>query len=124
MDKESLKTQVGGSHYSSMAMQPIELIAQLKCSFFQANIIKYISRFKSKNGKQDIEKSIHYAQLAIDLEDKRAISNDNAKQVAYFCKVNGLSTLCEKIITEACYDNFGQVIRLCRKLIMLNYGSK
>lgn len=41
--------QIGGSHYKDMAMQPIELITALRCSFIQGCIIKYISRYKAKN---------------------------------------------------------------------------
>lgn len=40
--------QIGGSHYKDMAMQPIELITALRCSFIQGCIIKYISRYKAK----------------------------------------------------------------------------
>ena len=69
--------QIGGSHYKDMAMQPIELITALRCSFIQGCIIKYISRYKAKNGAQDIKKCIHYAQLAIQLGDKRRC-NDKA----------------------------------------------
>lgn len=63
--EKAIESQVGGSHYKDMAFQPIELIAALRCSFIQGCIIKYISRYKNKNGAQDIKKCVHYAQLAI-----------------------------------------------------------
>ena len=47
---KAIESQVGGSHYKDMAFQPIELIAALRCSFIQGCIIKYISRYKNKNG--------------------------------------------------------------------------
>ena len=55
---KAIESQVGGSYYKDMAFQPIELIAALRCSFIQGCIIKYISRYKNKNGAQDIKKCI------------------------------------------------------------------
>ena len=72
---KAIESQVGGSHYKDMAFQPIELITTLRCSFVQGCIIKYISRYKNKNGAQDIKKCIHYAQLAIELGDKAECKN-------------------------------------------------
>ena len=71
IDMKATDVQIGGNHYKDMVMQPIELITALRCSFIQGCIIKYISRYRAKNGVQDIKKCIHYAQLAIQLGDKR-----------------------------------------------------
>ena len=68
-----LQEQIGGSHYKNFKMQPIELITKTRCSFIQGNIVKYISRYKEKNGKQDLEKIIHYAKLALKLKNKGKI---------------------------------------------------
>lgn len=65
---DALKLQVGGSHYKNMPFQPVELFAKTRCTAFQSNIWKYISRYKDKNGAQDVRKCIHCAQLAIDLK--------------------------------------------------------
>ena len=34
--------------------------------YCEANVIKYISRHKSKNGKQDILKAIHYCEMILE----------------------------------------------------------
>ena len=68
MSKESLSKEVAGSHYQQYKVQPIELIAQKEWNFFQGNIAKYILRAKHKNGRQDLDKAIHYCELAIDLD--------------------------------------------------------
>ena len=60
--------QVGGEHYKSFAIQPIEFIHANKLDFLQGNIIKYACRHKSKNGAADVRKIIHYAQLILQLE--------------------------------------------------------
>ena len=59
-----LDKQEGGSHYN-MAIQPIEYIAANNLDYFQANIVKYISRHKSKNGAEDVRKAIHYCELLL-----------------------------------------------------------
>lgn len=57
--------QVGGSHYKSMKIQPVEFILANDLNFCEGNVIKYICRYKQKNGVEDLKKVIHYAQLLI-----------------------------------------------------------
>lgn len=64
----SLDIQVGGSHYKQMVIQPIEYTMANNLNFCQGNIVKYVSRYKAKNGKADLEKAKHYIDLLIDLE--------------------------------------------------------
>ena len=66
--RSALKTQVGGAHYSSMVIQPMEYCVKNGLNYGQSNVIKYVSRYKNKNGKQDLEKAIHCLQLLIELE--------------------------------------------------------
>jgi len=61
-------TQVGGDHYSSMAIQPAEFIHKNGIDFFAGNVIKYLCRYKTKGGKQDLEKARHYIDLLIEKE--------------------------------------------------------
>jgi hypothetical protein len=58
--------QVGGSHYKTMAIQPSEFIVRNELNWYEGNAVKYICRHHMKNGKQDLEKAIHYLQLAMD----------------------------------------------------------
>lgn len=64
--KTSYTHQVGGDHYRTLKIQPIEYIMANDLSWCEGNIVKYITRWKQKGGKQDIEKVIHYAQLLLD----------------------------------------------------------
>ena len=64
--------QIGGSHYKNMKIQPYEFISKNDLSFFQGNVIKYVCRYRLKNGVQDLEKIIHYCELEIKkLKDKK-----------------------------------------------------
>ena len=67
--ESALDRQVGGEHYKNdFKIQPIEFITANKLSFIQASIIKYICRYNKKNGKEDIDKAIHYCELLKELE--------------------------------------------------------
>ncbi len=58
--------QVGGNHYARNKIQPIDYIVENELDWFSGNVVKYITRFKHKGGKQDLQKVIHYAQLAME----------------------------------------------------------
>jgi hypothetical protein len=73
-DIEDYVTSTYGSHYCGSNqdykdIQTIDLMAakELASSFCQANILKYGSRYGSKNGrnKRDLMKVIHYAMLLL-----------------------------------------------------------
>lgn len=59
-----LVAQEGGGHYKDKGIQPLEYTMQNNLSFCEGNVVKYISRYKSKNGIEDLAKVIHYALLA------------------------------------------------------------
>lgn len=121
---KATEIQVGGNHYKKLKMQPIELIVMLRCSFIQGCIIKYVSRYRNKNGEEDIKKCIHYARLALELNDKRKC-NDKVLSMAinqYVIK-NNLSVLQRKIITQAVYNNYENVINYCQDLLKEQYPA-
>ena len=71
MKKETtnpLDSQVGGDHYKSLAIQPVEFIQRNNLNFCEGNIVKYICRHNQKGGRQDLEKVRHYLDLLIKLE--------------------------------------------------------
>lgn len=62
-------TQVGGTHYSKMKIQPIDFITANELGYMEGNIIKYVCRYKSKNGVEDLKKAQHYLQMLIEQEE-------------------------------------------------------
>ena len=66
----ALATQVG-DHYSKLAIQPVEYINANHLTYLQGNVIKYVTRYKDKNGLQDLQKAKHYIDMLIELEDKK-----------------------------------------------------
>lgn len=61
-------TQVSGSHYRDMPIQPAEFIHRNGLGYIVGCVIKYLCRYKSKNGRQDLEKARHYIALLIESE--------------------------------------------------------
>jgi hypothetical protein len=66
----ALDVQVAGDHYKKLAIQPVEYIHANKIGYFEGNVIKYVSRWRSKNGIKDLEKAKHYIELLIELETR------------------------------------------------------
>lgn len=58
--------QVGGSHYRDMIITPREFGYANNLDFDQINVIKYICRHETKNGREDLQKAIHYIELMIE----------------------------------------------------------
>lgn len=67
----SLDKQVDGDHYKNLPIQPIEFIHANGIPFCEANAIKYLCRWRNKNGIADLEKAKHYIELLIELESRR-----------------------------------------------------
>lgn len=59
---------IGGSHYGGAAIQPIDFVLANDLNFCQANVIKYVFRYRDKNGKEDLLKARHYIDLLIEHE--------------------------------------------------------
>lgn len=68
MAREALETQEGGTHYKEMKIQPIEYAMANGFNMCEGNILKYISRHRRKNGREDLEKAKHMIDLLIALE--------------------------------------------------------
>ena len=66
----ALDVQVAGNHYKDLAIQPVEYIHANGIGYFEGNVIKYVSRWRAKNGIKDLEKAKHYIELLIELETK------------------------------------------------------
>jgi hypothetical protein len=58
--------QVGGSHYKKMKIQPSKFVIENELLFPEGNVIKYICRHRFKNGKEDLEKAVHFIEMIIE----------------------------------------------------------
>jgi hypothetical protein len=67
---DALNSQVGGDHYKNKAIQPVEYIHANRLGFCEGNIVKYVTRWRDKNGIADLEKARHYLDILIQLESR------------------------------------------------------
>lgn len=66
----ALDKQVSGNHYKDKGIQPIVYIHANDLGFCAGNVVKYVTRYKTKGGAADIKKAIHYLELLLELEYK------------------------------------------------------
>lgn len=65
----ALETQVGGSHYKTQAIQPIEFSMANNLDACAHSILKYVTRHNGKAGRLDLEKVLHFIELRRELHD-------------------------------------------------------
>lgn len=64
--------QVGGGHYTKMKIQPFQYSMANGLDPMQHTVIKYVTRFRDKNGIEDLEKAKHTIDLLIEHELQKA----------------------------------------------------
>ena len=53
------------AHYAKCAIEPLEYITKNNLGFCEGNIVKYVTRWKNKNGVEDLEKAKYYLERLI-----------------------------------------------------------
>jgi hypothetical protein len=71
---DAKSSQVGGNHYSKLAIQPYEYVTANGIPYIEGNVIKYVTRWKDKGGVEDLKKAIHSLEWLIEYTEKQ----DNA----------------------------------------------
>lgn len=61
-------TQIGGDHYTKLAIQPMRYSMENGLDALQHTVIKYVTRFRDKNGIEDLEKAKHCIDMLIEFE--------------------------------------------------------
>lgn len=69
-DVDPLSYQVGGDHYTKLKIQPVEYITANELTFLEGCIVGYISRWRNKDGVQDLTKIKQCVDLMLKLENK------------------------------------------------------
>lgn len=65
----ALDKQVGGDHYKSKGIQPVEYILANNIGFCEGSAIKYLTRWKDKGGIEDLKKAKHFIEILIDAQN-------------------------------------------------------
>ena len=67
-EAKATDTQVGGNHYTKLAIQPMRYSMENRLDALQHTVIKYVTRFRDKNGIEDLEKAKHCIDMLIEFE--------------------------------------------------------
>lgn len=60
--------QVAGGHYKQFQFETWDVIHDWGLGYFDGNAVKYLSRWRHKNGVEDLRKARHYIDKLIELE--------------------------------------------------------
>lgn len=74
--------QIGGDHYKA-DIQHWDFAAANELDYFQGAITKYITRWKKKNGVQDLYKAQHYLAKYIEIEKAKLSKNKIMEDSVY-----------------------------------------
>ncbi len=89
------ETQVAGDHYKS-EYQHWDFVHDIGLNYLEAQVVKYVTRWRSKNGVQDLEKALHFVAklqeektkaLEITLEEYQ---KSNGLDASEFCIVHAI----------------------------------
>jgi adenine-specific DNA glycosylase len=60
-----MKDNVNPNHYKQGNIEVIDFILDQKFSYMEGNVVKYLSRYKHKNGLEDVKKARWYIDKII-----------------------------------------------------------
>ena len=63
--------QVAGAHYGGGQTQHWDWAVENNLGYLEGTITKYVSRWRKKNGREDLEKALHYADKLYEVEKAR-----------------------------------------------------
>lgn len=93
--------QIGGTHYKKgTGLQHWDLVALFEWDYFQAQIIKYVMRWKDKGGIQDLEKSMHVTAKYIEIIKLRERGSLSIEILREALKELGLEDEARRVIIE------------------------
>lgn len=69
--------QEGGNHYKKYGdLQPWDVVIKWNLGYLEGTALKYIARWRDKNGIEDIKKAIHFLEKLVEVETQKT----NTKQ--------------------------------------------
>lgn len=106
------KIQVGGNHYRK-EYQHWDFVIDTAMPYVLGCATKYVSRWRSKNGIEDLQKSIHYIAKAME----RGIVMGIHDKVHVYTFCDQLIPADDKIIKLICNNDFNLAVQFIKELI-------
>lgn len=64
--------QIAGDHYKKYGdLQPWDVVVEWKLGYLEGTALKYIARWRDKNGLEDIKKAIHFLEKLVEVEQAK-----------------------------------------------------
>lgn len=63
--------QEGGSHYKQFQYETWDVITDWGLGYLDGNAVKYLSRWRHKNGIEDLKKARHYIDKLLEVEQAK-----------------------------------------------------
>lgn len=97
-----LTVQKGGTHYKTMAIQPVEFGFANRYDNCVFSTMKYVSRHRSKNGALDLDKAIHFIELRVEMIERHGLPlpAENTIPVERYIAENGIPEFESSILTQ------------------------
>jgi hypothetical protein len=123
MTTDPLNKQVGGTHYEGMRYQPISFMVATNMNSIQAYLCKYISRYKNKGGKEDLEKFLHIAEIAKQLRPaNNVVMPQSLFELKQFVAENGLPAYIKDVLTDVLIHDWDAMIEKVTDIIKTDYA--
>ena len=108
--------QVGGSHYQS-EYQHWDFVIDVKLHYLLACATKYIVRWRSKNGLQDLKKARHFIVKAFDV-GIIASGLGHHYFIKQFIKVNDIPNKEAYLIHDIVFGEYAEALKKLDELIL------
>ena len=112
-----MKTQIGGTHYLKYPVSPINWALDNHINAAEFSILRYLLRYRDKNGIEDLDKAIHYVQILM-RHGFITKNQDAIDRIEGFCTANRLSSHQRAALValfEHDYTEFNHIIQLMRR---------
>ena len=115
-------TQIGGTHYTDLKSQPLDLIATLDLDFFQGNVVKYLTRYPYKGDHvSDLQKAADYCRKAHAKLDYKVVLGTQKTRATYaveqHCEANGLPEQVGEAMLKAILCQWREAAKMIDDLI-------
>ena len=85
-----MATQIGGTHYQGLAIQPTEFAQRNRLDFCIGSTLKYLSRWRAKNGVEDLRKARHFVEIRESFPDDAVPAAHQAISMFRYVAMNAI----------------------------------
>lgn len=106
--------QVGGTHYKKQSYQHWDFVINNQIPYMEAQIIRYVSRYRHKNGIQDLHKAKHFASKMIECGEKLRDNTPGeipSDEILRFVNGNDIQGRARSIIVFICMFTMTRTMR-------------